>query len=44
MAEFEKYTKQTLVYIADQIKSERLKHIYFEKPERKAVLQELGQI
>ena len=43
MTEFKKYTRQTLLYIADQIRSERLKNIYLEKPERKFVMQELGQ-
>ncbi len=41
-SEFENYTKQTFLYIIDQLKTKRLKEIYMEKPERRNVLKKLG--
>ncbi len=37
-SEYEKYARQTLLYIVEQIKSARLKKIYLNNPERKKVL------
>jgi hypothetical protein len=36
--EFRNYAKQTIYYIADQFKSEKLKNIFLQKPERKYAL------
>ncbi len=41
MEEFKNYTLQTIYYIADQIKSSRLKEIYLKKAERQKALKRL---
>ncbi len=42
-SEFRHYTLQTILHIANEIKSEHLKMLYLENPERKRVLKELNQ-
>ena len=43
ISEFKRYTQQTILHIANEIKSEHLKLIYLENPERNKVLKELRQ-
>ncbi len=38
MNEFGNYTRRTIYYIADQFKSEKLRRVYLEKPERQNAL------